>query len=147
GIATPRVMAAAVYGRGPIYRGDLVTRYIPGSVTLGRFLLLEEGGRSRRPEALELAGRLTRTISLQGVLHRDLNVKNILLVPAASSLEGYILDLDRVRISRDGEVRGDPMFRRLLRSLRKWEHRSGQTLEEEAWEALRRGWAEGPDPA
>lgn len=143
GIPTPQVMAAAVYGRGPLYRGDLVTRYVPGTVTLARFLVEKEGGGRECLRALELAGRLTRSLAERGVLHPDLNVKNILLDAGADPAQGYVLDLDRVQLSRGVSVEGDGMYQRLARSLRKWERLSGLTLPPEGWAALESGWTEG----
>jgi 3-deoxy-D-manno-octulosonic acid kinase len=142
GVPTPLGVAAAMYGRGPVYRGDLITRYIPGSMTLARFLLPGEGGRGdRRLEALELAGSLVRLLAERGIGHADLNVKNLLLVAGEGGLEGYVLDLDRVRVAPQGRrLSGEPMVRRLARSLAKWERRSGEGLPAGAWEALEGGW-------
>jgi len=140
GISTPQVLAAAVYRRGPVYRGDLVTRYIPESVTLARLLRSEEATRPQRLKALEMAGELVRLLEEKGVLHPDLNVKNILFAPAPEPREIHLLDLDRVRVSEGGPVPGTPMFRRLTRSLRKWEERNGSRLPDSAWAALHHGW-------
>ena len=142
GISTPQVLAAAVYGGGLIYRGDLVTRYIPESMTLARLLRPEEANLPQRLKALEMAGRLVRLLGEKGVLHPDLNVKNILFAPAPEPREVHLLDLDRVRVSTGGPVPGASMFRRLTRSLRKWEDRSGSRLPDSAWAALHRGWEE-----
>jgi 3-deoxy-D-manno-octulosonic acid kinase len=142
GIPTPQVVAAAVYGGGLIYRGDLVTRYIPESMTLARLLHSEEANLPQRLRALEMAGGLVGLLEEKGVLHPDLNVKNILFTPASEPREVHLLDLDRVRVSAGGPVPGRPMFQRLARSLRKWENRSGSRLPDPAWAALLRGWEE-----
>ena len=140
GIPTPQIMAAASYGHGFTYRGDLITRYIPESATLARLLVQKETDSPSSLNALELAGSLARRLAATGILHPDLNVKNILLSPVPEPREVHLLDLDRVRISAGHPVSGTPMFRRLTRSLRKWERQSPHPLSRSAWAALTRGW-------
>lgn len=140
GIPTPQVVAAASYGHGFTYRADLATRYIPESTTLARLLVQEGTDSPPSLDALELAGSLVRRLAATGVLHPDLNVKNILLSPVLEPREVHLLDLDRVRISEGYPVSGTPMFRRLTRSLRKWERQSTRPLSRSAWSALNRGW-------
>lgn len=140
GIPTPQVMAAASYGSGFTYRADLATRYIPESTTLARLLVQEGTDSPPSLEALKLAGSLARRLGATGILHPDLNVKNILLSPLPEPRAVHLLDLDRVRISEGYPVSGMSMFRRLTRSLRKWERRSTHPLSRSAWAALNRGW-------
>jgi 3-deoxy-D-manno-octulosonic acid kinase len=140
GIPTPPVMAAAVYGRGPVYRGDLITRYLPDSLTLGAYLEGRRGSGGEGVEALALAGDLARLLAKKGVHHPDLNVGNILLEAASHPPVGHVLDLDRVRVVESGRpLSPDRMLRRLARSLRKWQEGRGDRLPEEAWKALEEG--------
>jgi 3-deoxy-D-manno-octulosonic acid kinase len=138
-VPTPQVMAAAVYRRGPVYRGDMVTRYIPDSVTLSRFLRPGVAGTAELDRGLILAGRLIRTLSERGVRHFDLNAGNILLEPAADPVMAHVLDLDRARIAPPGEeVATGPMVRRLARSLRKLEGQGRLVVPATGWKALER---------
>jgi aminoglycoside phosphotransferase (APT) family kinase protein len=67
------------------------------------------------------------------VVHRDLNVKNILIeggdVAGEGGVRARILDLDRASV---GEPVGDGARRRMLerfwRSVRKWEARTGRSM-------------------
>jgi len=158
GIATPEVMAAAVYPSGAFYRGDLVTRLIPGSADLATLLFPPEEGsptagtRFVPPELqavpaeqlLGLAGEAIGRLAAAGVLHRDLNARNLLPALEGGGVRMYVLDLDRARFRPrpllDGGLR---MVRRLRISLRKWEARTGETLPGEGWEALLEGVRRG----
>jgi 3-deoxy-D-manno-octulosonic acid kinase len=115
GVATPEVIAFAVYPAGGIFRrSDVVTREVQGK-DLGSILA---GGPSeeRRQVSLETAAALVASLSLAGAHHSDLNLRNILV----SGDVAYILDVDRIRF----HVPGDPIvlranIARLKRSLRK----------------------------
>lgn len=134
GIRTPKVIAAAWYGRGPIYRGDLVTEMIPDAATLADFLFSGD----RRPDsenALTLSGRLIRSLEANSILHADLNATNILLSGPEGALVAHVIDLDRARIVDDH--RDHPMLQRLERSLRKLGEASGMPLRENHLHVLR----------
>ncbi len=65
----------------------------------------------------------------RGVAHPDLNLKNILLVRSGGGVSAVLLDLDRCRIQdRLSDGQGARMRRRLLRSVEKWEARTGRRL-------------------
>jgi hypothetical protein len=154
GIRTPRVVAAAVYPAGPLYRADLVTEFVPASEDLVALLFGGEAlppGDSLRLEALEAAGRLVRTLAAAGGLHPDLNAKNVLLTRERGPLRGatgagalltHVVDLDRCRAT--GRAPSDAlrsrwtshMSSRLSRSLRKWEEKTGRKLNPEEHEAF-----------
>lgn len=169
-IPTPLHIGAAVYQAGLWRRGDLVTRLVPGSVDLAAVLFGGTGERKPSVQsavavdpasAMEEAGSLTRLLHERGVVHRDLNLKNILIVPqahdAARSADGVsdrpdgsvpasgppralILDLDRASLrSRVGERSRRRMLNRFWRSARKWESKTGRSLDP----ALRRAFADG----
>ncbi|MFW6080038.1 MAG: lipopolysaccharide kinase InaA family protein, partial [Gemmatimonadota bacterium] len=144
GVATPKVAALGVYPDGVFYRADLVSVYVPDSVDLAEALF--------GPEALEgddrfaawrAAGRLVHDLHEAGVVHADLNVKNILLRRSAGSPRAYVLDLDRCRVhGRVSRRRRARVLRRFRRSVDKWAERTGRPLrlgEVEAFEETARG--------
>jgi len=126
GIPTAEVLAvrAERIGLG-FYRGDLVTRQIRESEDLGEYLgrLLES---QRAPE--EDRGRdvcrsiadLVRKMHHCGLLHADLNVKNILFRLEAGTVQSYVIDLDRARfVPSLPEALRIRNLQRLYRSLEK----------------------------
>ena len=126
GVQTPRVIAAVVYPSGLFYGGDLVTEFLPQATDLAAILFdLERGGVGgtlERRDALAESGRLIRRVAEAGALHRDLNVKNILLEWPGAAPTAYLLDLDRCSLLKKSPAALiEKMLGRLLRSLRKWE--------------------------
>jgi hypothetical protein len=115
GVATPEVIAFAVYPVGAIFRrSDVLTREIQGE-DLGS-ILATVPSEERRQVALETTAALVASLSIAGAHHSDLNLRNILV----SGDVAHILDLDRIRF----HVPGDPIvlsanIARLKRSLRK----------------------------
>lgn len=191
GIATPRIVAAAIYPSGPFYRADVATECIQHAVDLAQLLFAAPAskrgpeGRGVAPDAAgaqrqrkaagveawargplgavtagepdgalrvlacRAAGALVWELGERGVVHGDLNAKNILLQRAAQAYRAYLLDLDRCRFVSERSPRArERMWRRLRRSLRKWEARTGRTLAPGEWEVLerevRRGHGGGP---
>ncbi len=128
GIPTPRVVAAAVYRGGLFYRCDLVTELIPEAEELSDVLFDPErrglAGTSERKDALRETGVLVAKMARAGVSHPDLNAKNILLQWSGGAPTAYVLDLDRTSVKRAGGS-PEPMLSRLVRSLRKFEKRTG----------------------
>ena len=129
GIATPRVMAGAVYPSGPIYRADLVTEYVAGGGDLARALFHDDLTGGERIQILRCVGALVARAAAAGIEHADLNAKNVLLDWSAGGPMPLLLDLDRCRVLPPG-VRGDPtpMVARLTRSLHKHAERSGRGI-------------------
>ncbi|MGD8320345.1 MAG: lipopolysaccharide kinase InaA family protein [Gemmatimonadota bacterium] len=156
GVSTPAVVAGAVYPAGLFYRADLVTEEIPGASDLAQ-ILFGDNPLALDPEgALVATGRFVRSLERAGILHPDLNAKNLVLRPSdAPAGEGgearerlpavHLVDLDRC-CARDQGV-PVPVFamrRRLERSLRKFENRRRRHLSPTLWSALRRGFGEAP---
>lgn len=146
GIPTPRVVAAAVHTSGPFYRADLVTVFVPGSTDLVAALFDTTrkgiGGAVERMDALRAAGALIRQLASRGLRHRDLHAGNILLQWRGAAPSYLLVDLDRCQVLPEGvETSREPMYRRLRRSLRKWERRSGLRISESEWETLERAVA------
>jgi 3-deoxy-D-manno-octulosonic acid kinase len=94
-----------------------------------------------REAAMGAAGRLIRRAHDAGLIHPDLNLKNILLT-AGPEAEAVLLDLDRGRLV--GEVSSGArrrMLKRFWRSARKWERRTGRALGPGLEEAFSEGYA------
>ncbi|GMR13597.1 MAG: hypothetical protein BMS9Abin29_1809 [Gemmatimonadota bacterium] len=145
GVPTPTVVCAAVYFRGIFYRGDLITEYISDSRDLASVLFdVSPGesseGASHRIAALSAAGGLIRRMASAGVRHPDVNAKNVLIHGDPKTPDAMLLDLDRCVVSEPPESEPiTPMYRRLERSLAKWESRTGRRISEEELRTLRAG--------
>jgi hypothetical protein len=130
GVTTPAVAAAIVYPSGPFYRGDLATDYIVDAKTLADVTF----GESRmdddaRWSAWHAAGRLVRSAAEAGLVHADLNLRNVLIAWRSGRPVTYLLDLDRCRIvSRVSASELRRMKARLRRSARKFERLTGDTV-------------------
>jgi 3-deoxy-D-manno-octulosonic acid kinase len=129
-VSTPAVAAAVVYPSGPFYRGDLATDYVADATTLADVTF----GESRMDEearwsAWHAAGRLVRSAAEAGLVHADLNLRNVLVAWRSGRPVTYLLDLDRCRIvARVSPRELDRMKARLRRSARKFEARTGDTV-------------------
>ena len=77
-----------------------------------------------RKEALRETGALIHRMGRAGVHHPDLNAKNVLLSWSGGAPVGYVLDLDRASVGPK-QANVGAMVRRLLRSIRKFERRTG----------------------
>ncbi len=122
GVPTVEIYAACVARvAGPIYRGWLVSRELSGAQDLWmavRSGFMTEVGSDALWHAVAASIRL---LHRQGVYHRDLNLKNILVRREGSELRGYVIDLDRAMLTL-GELSPQLARRnleRLLRSMRK----------------------------
>jgi len=144
GIETPEVLAAAIYPAGVFYRGDIAVRYVPASRDLAAVLFGTEAVEAERCAAMEAAGRLVRALHEAGVVHPDLNLKNVLIAGPASAPRAILLDLDRCAagdgVGAGGRAR---MIARFHRSLAKWERRTGRRVAEAVRAAFRHGYEEG----
>jgi 3-deoxy-D-manno-octulosonic acid kinase len=146
GIPTPGVAAAVVYPSFLRYRGEVARDEIPNATDLAACLFGEPvWDRERRLDALAAAGGLIRALHRAGVVHPDLNLRNVLVRWAAGRTTSYILDVEKCRImNRVSERRRRAMLRRFRRSARKFEERSGRALSDAEWEAFWTAYAEGP---
>lgn len=119
GIPTPEFMAGAWYNTGLFRRCDIATSYIPRASDLAQVIFEQT---SARGDAIARAAQLIRIIIKHGLLHRDLNLKNILLARSG----GYIIDLDRCElVDRLTPAQVRAMRHRFFRSLAKWEKNTG----------------------
>lgn len=124
GIPTPEVVAALCYPARPFARFDIAVQFIPNSRDLAQ-LLFEE--RVVPHEEIAKAATLIETMTRGGLLHADLNLKNILIAPD----KAYVLDLDRCKVvDMPTKHDADVMRRRFVRSLEKWESKTGRLVSE-----------------
>jgi tRNA A-37 threonylcarbamoyl transferase component Bud32 len=132
GVDTPEVLACAVYEDGIYYRSDLATRFIEGSRDLAALSFgPDPPDEAVRAEAWQATGRLIASAFSIGLVHADLNVKNVVVTTAHGVARAYLLDLDRcrfkTRLTKDDRR---TMLDRLDRSIRKFERRTGRKLAE-----------------
>ncbi len=142
GVATPEVVAAAIYPVGGWYRADIATRYVAGSRDLAE-RLFDDDDAERRRSAMRLAGALMRSAHEAGVVHNDLNLKNILIAGDGADALAWLLDLDRAVVMRDAAAKfeRDLMLRRFGRSLRKFEKQNRRKLQDGEREAFAHAYA------
>ena len=125
GFTTPRIVAAAVYPTGVLYRADLVTEFVPNTRTLADVLFGDDESdagtdRDERREALVCVRHLIARLSKAGVRHRDLNAGNVLIAREAQQVHAILLDLDGCRVEgRSNPADAGRLRRRLARSIRK----------------------------
>jgi tRNA A-37 threonylcarbamoyl transferase component Bud32 len=131
GIHTPEVLAYALYPAGPgMRRVDVCTRYVRDSWDFGALLdgsvpTIARGDGERAVIALLVQ------LAKAGVVHPDLNVKNLLLVlqpdhaPAA-----WLLDVDVVQFhSAPAPQLMHRNLQRLVRSIHKWHQRQERAID------------------
>jgi hypothetical protein len=94
-IPTPDVTAATVYSSGMIYRGEVARELITDAADLAACLFGEiRLDEAQRHEVMTAAGALLASLFDAGVIHRDLNIRNV-LVKWDGSVEAYILDIEK----------------------------------------------------
>jgi hypothetical protein len=122
GVPTVAVCGACVEPVwGPFYRGWLATRILDGAQDLWTALC----GDFIREAGIENVWRAVadslRHLHREGVYHRDLNLKNILVRRESDIIKGYIIDFDKA-VLFFGQVPAriaEKSLERLLRSVRK----------------------------
>ncbi len=95
GIATPEVVGVVFYKSGLFQRMDLLTVQVPNSVDLVAFLA-SRPTEHRREVALAAVRDLLAKCAAHGLLHHDLNARNILLANVGDGLRAYVLDVEDV---------------------------------------------------
>ena len=122
GFRTVEVYAAGIERVcGPLYRGCLVTRELPGAKDLWAALQEPSIDANKLDTILQAGARAVRAMHREGVYHADLNLKNILIRFQDDAAEGYIIDFDRARLFL-GNLPAPLAWKnleRLLRSARK----------------------------
>ncbi len=128
GIPTTDVLGFATYRAGFGFRRvDVISRFVADAFDLGMIVagLVPAVGCN---EALAATHTLLVRLAAAGVVHPDLNVKNVLLTRgSAGDLTAMMIDVDVVRL-HTGLTPADTMHAnvaRLSRSIRKWRARFG----------------------
>lgn len=135
GIATPQVKAGAWYDAGIFRRSDIATEYIADSHDLARAIFEKHN----RGGSIGAVVTLIRSMIQNGLVHRDLNLKNILI----AGPRAYVIDLDRCAIvDRITTAQAEGMRQRFFRSLAKWERKSGASLPPSSKALLRGAFGE-----
>lgn len=133
-LPVPEPVAARCQRTGWLtYRGDLITRRIPGAHTLYEHLC--RGALSHRQ--WQSIGRTIARFHAAGVHHADLNATNILL---DDQDRPWLIDFDKGRIRRDGRWK-EANLKRLQRSLDKLKRQTPDMhYTDENWRALLNGY-------
>jgi hypothetical protein len=139
-IPTPEVTAAAVYSSGMIYRGEVARELITDAADLAACLFGEiRLDEAQRHEVMTAAGALLASLFDAGVIHRDLNIRNV-LVKWDGSVEAYILDIEKCAIvSELSDLQRQRMLRRFRRSASRFGDRTGLHLSDVDWDAFYAG--------
>lgn len=136
GVATPTMLGYAIY---PVALGfcrvDVMSREVSDSFDLSAILMDDD--RSRHADAWAATARLVVSLNEIGAVHRDLNVKNVLLRHAPQGgLEAFVLDVDRVEFVDVGPAASEANRNRLLRSAAKWKTERGAPITDAELSAL-----------
>ena len=136
GLPVPEPLAALVCRRGLFSTGSLLTRKISGALPLAD-LMVEK---SERPSLWQRTGRCIRRFHDYGVVHADLNARNILV-----DLEDrvFLIDFDRARLAPGQKDAFQRNLKRLERSFRKLWPAAIAALMEPCWGHLMAGYKEG----
>ncbi len=122
GFPTVEVFAACVERTyGPFYRGWLVTRLLEDSRDLWDGLQSGFCQDVGIEATLKAVAFVVRRMHREGVYHRDLNLKNILIRQTATGVESHVIDFDKAILVL-GQVPAplaQENLNRLLRSIRK----------------------------
>jgi hypothetical protein len=145
GIATPAVVAAVVYAAGAFYGGEVAREEIPDAHDLADCLFGEVAlDASQRGAVLVAAGRLIGALHRTGVLHPDLNLRNVLIENPAAEAAAYILDIEKCRVVRPlSGAQREAMLARLARSAHKFEISSGRHISADEWTVFRAAYKQG----
>ena len=135
GIPTAVVLGYARYDAGPgLCHVDVVTRFVPDAFDLG-VVLAGLAPQCTRDDALAATHALLVRLAKVGVIHPDLNVKNVLLARDADGvLRARMIDVDTIQWDehRPHVTTMHANVARLTRSMRKWRRQfSGDITDDE----------------
>lgn len=135
-LPVPAPLAALCERRGPFYRGWLLMHRIEAVEALADLL----GSRGEDHDLWRQVGAVIRRFHDAGVVHADLNARNILV--AAGGI--HLVDFDRARCAPgDGRAFANNL-RRLRRSLDKLWPASRRDRLQPCWDALETGYGHAP---
>ncbi|MEJ8568519.1 3-deoxy-D-manno-octulosonic acid kinase [Elongatibacter sediminis] len=133
GLPVPRPLGAICRRYGPTYQGALITRRIEGAEPLADVM----GQQACDDPVWATIGVTIRRMHEAGVVHADLNARNILV---AGDSRVYLLDFDRAVLKRGAGQRYRANLERLKRSLVKcWP--SAADGFEECWTRIKLGYS------
>lgn len=136
GIATPPVVAACVFDSMFYYRGEIVREEVPGARDLADVLFGTGDDDSECP-AMAATGALVGQLHRVGLMHPDLNLRNILINGTEGRLQAHIIDLEKSQLrSRLGTRDRNKMRARMRHSASRFETRCTKRLSGEAWMAF-----------
>lgn len=134
GIPTSEVLGFARYPAGPgLRRLDVVTRFVPDAYDLG-MIAAGLAPHIDATNAMSATIALLVQLAAHGVIHPDLNVKNILLRHTNGRQPvAMVIDIDVVRwdAARPPAVTMRANVTRLIRSMRKWRANFGCDMADE----------------
>ena len=140
GLPVPAPLAALCARQGPFYRGWLLMERIVPATPLADLL----GERADDNALWRRCGAMIRRFHAAGVVHADLNARNILVG------EGewiHLVDFDRGRVAEGDEAAFHANLARLRRSLEKLWPDGVRSRLESCWEQLLRGYETARDAA
>ena len=147
GLRTVEVYAAcASRGWGPFYRGWLVTKELRDALDLWSALKSGRVERFGLEATLRAVADTLRAMHREGVYHRDLNCKNILLRQEADGVVSYVIDFDKAKLFL-GRLPTELVKKnldRLLRSARKLDPER-KYFSVQAWKDFLSFYYGGPD--
>ncbi len=132
GLPVPQPLAAQCAREGLFYSGDLITRRLLDVVPLADLSEIQQTD----PAMWITAGACIRLFHDHGLVHADLNARNILV---GGENKVYLIDFDRARIKQEAWNLFKANLKRLKRSLKKILS-PGQL--EQGWQYLQRGYKE-----
>ena len=144
-IRTPPVLAYVVYpvAGGMLARADVMTQRVPGEDLAAAWSAAP--GDSTRAAIATAVAELLRSMRAAGVLHPDLNIKNILLSRSMSGIDAVLLDVDRVGQQPAGDSSTAMLnLVRLQRSAAKWHREQRLPLDDHFFGMLRATISGGP---
>jgi len=147
GVPTVEVFAACVEKiRGPFYRGWLVTRQLEEAKDLWEGLQSGLCQRVGIDATLKAVAASIRLMHREGVYHKDLNLKNILIRSTAAGVESYVIDFDKsiLLLGQLPESLAQKNLERLLRSIRKLDPQR-QYISAASWEGFLKYYSASAD--
>lgn len=127
GILTPRMLAGAWHRSGPVHRADVATERLDGADLATLFFAASPPQGEDRRAILVAVAQAVRRLHDAGIVHPDLQLRNVLVVPGADGPAAALLDVDSCRASR-GAAAARGNLRRFFRSWEKWNRLRGPLL-------------------
>lgn len=137
GLPVPAPLAAMCIREGALYRGWILMRMIRHSATLADLLSV----RQQDPVLWRSMGACIRRFHDHGLVHADLNARNILVGDAD---EIHLIDFDRARLRKNDARAFSANLKRLHRSLQKLWPEPGLEQLQWCWQKLQEGYNRSP---